>query len=119
VKRTIYDYPALYKKRAELLRPRIITQLGAATGGGSGEARPVEYYVERELGEQDEREYNAVRRAVEQTENGDVLKIIELVFWSRSHTLNGAADQVHVSYVTAKRYQEKFIKTVAKNLGLF
>lgn len=69
-----------------------------------------------------QREKEAVRSAVEATElleNGaDRLMLIDLVFWKRTHTLEGAAMQVHVSLRTAQEYHRQFIRLVAKNIGL-
>ena len=68
------------------------------------------------------REKEAVRAAVEATErldNGaDRLMVVDLVFWSRTHTLEGAAMQVHVSLRTAQEYHRQFIRLVARNIGL-
>lgn len=65
------------------------------------------------------REFEAVRAAIEQTErtsNGaNRLKVIELVFWKRTHYISGAALQVPCSEKTAKRYHADFIKAVAQN----
>lgn len=70
-----------------------------------------------------QREYEAVRRAIEQTEryrNGrDRLKVIDLVLWKQSHTIEGAAMQVPCSIATAKRYHGDFVRRVAENYGIF
>ena len=67
-------------------------------------------------------EYEAVRQAVEDTErqaNGAaVLRMIDLVFWKQTHTLQGAAMQVKVAYDTAAKYHGDFIRLVAKKMGL-
>lgn len=68
------------------------------------------------------REKEAVRAAVETTErleNGsDRLMVIDMVFWSRTHTLEGAAMQVHVSERTARRWHTEFITLVGKCRGM-
>lgn len=68
------------------------------------------------------REKEAVRAAVEATEqldNGaDRLMVVDLVFWSRTHTLEGAAMQVHVSERTARRWHTEFIMLVGKYRGM-
>ena len=68
------------------------------------------------------REKEAVRAAVEATEQldsgADRLLVVDLVFWSRTHTLEGAAMQVHVSLRTAQEYHRQFIRLVARNIGL-
>lgn len=65
----------------------------------------------------------AIKQAIEYTEtlcDGDErLKMIDLVFWSKSHTLSGAAIKGNISYETAVNWHRDFIKTVGKNLGIF
>ncbi len=47
------------------------------------------------------------------------LKMIELVFWERSHTLQGAALKVYVSYETAVLWHKKIVERLGVNLGIF
>lgn len=46
------------------------------------------------------------------------LKFICLVFWDKTHTLEGAAMAVNCSDRTARRWHTDFIKRVARNYGL-
>ena len=59
----------------------------------------------------------AVQRAIDQTmkmDNGqDRLRVVDLVFFKQTHTLEGAA-----LMDTAQKYHAQFIKLVAKNYGL-
>lgn len=68
------------------------------------------------------KERQAVQKAIEQTEkmtNGtERMQVVDMVFFSRSHTLAGAALMVPCSYATAKRWIQRFIELVAKNYGL-
>lgn len=68
------------------------------------------------------RERQAVRSAVDQTldmESGtERMKVIDLVFFKQTHTLEGAALMVPCSYDTAQKYHAQFIKLVARNFGL-
>lgn len=68
------------------------------------------------------KEQEAVKKALDETEsmgNGaDRLKVIDMVFFKQTHTLDGAALMVPCSYATAKRYHNDFICRVAKNFGL-
>ena len=117
----IRRYPAL---RAELveLRTQTVTPGYSSLPGGSGAGRAVEMVAIRELPTTRQREYEAVRQAIEATErmaaSRDRLKIIDLVFWKRSHTLEGAALTIPCSYMTARRYHSEFIMTVASMYGL-
>lgn len=64
-------------------------------------------------------ERSAVRAAIEQTErtsNGaNRLKVIDMVFWKQTHTLEGAALQIPCHYETARHWHTDFIKAVAQN----
>lgn len=43
------------------------------------------------------------------------LRVIDLVFFKRTHKLAGAALNIPCSYETAKRWQRQFIRDVARN----
>lgn len=64
----------------------------------------------------------AVRKAVNETramqDGEERLKLIRLVFWDKTHTLDGAAMAVNCSDRTARRWHTDFIKCVARNYGL-
>lgn len=61
----------------------------------------------------------AVAAALEQTKrdaNGaDKLRLVELVFFKKTHKLVGAAMLIPCDYETAKRWQQQFIRRVAAN----
>ena len=69
-----------------------------------------------------DREREAVELAVTETthqSDGETVRaIIEMVFFRRSHTLDGAAQAVHYSYSAAKRMQQRFLVCVGKHMGL-
>lgn len=121
VKGMIRRYPALKAELAEL-RTQTITPGYSAVSGGSGAGRAVEAVALRELPTTRQREHEAVRKAIAATERmgggRDRLKVIDLVFWKRSHTLDGAALMVPCSYMTARRYHSEFIMLVASFYGL-
>lgn len=68
------------------------------------------------------REHIAVEAAIEQTnaypDGRERLTLVSLVFWKRTHTLEGAAMAVNVSDRTARRWHTDFIRLVAKEYGL-
>ncbi len=74
------------------------------------------------LGNPADREMDAVRKAVEDTKRLKTgktrLEIITLVYWKKTHTLQGACDAVFVAYDTGKVYHAEFIRLVAKHFGL-
>ena len=90
---------------------------------GSGEARGTESAAIRQLSPVKMREYEAVRKAVEDAGavpgNGYLrLKLVEMVYFKRTHTLEGVCQVLHISYGTAKNYNHDFLCCVAKNFGL-
>lgn len=115
----------LYPERVAELRRRqeaAVTPRYDAMPGGSEASRTTEELGTASLGRTVDREVEAVRRAIEETENmktGDLrLRIIDLVYWKQSHTLQGACDAVYVSYDTGKTYQGDFIRCVARYFDL-
>ena len=121
VKGMIRRYPALKQEYADLHSPSVTANYSGMPRSGCV-SRGVEGLAIRELPSTKQREYEAVRCAVETTEryvNGrDRLKVIDMVLWKRSHTLEGAALMVPCSIATAWRYHGEFIKLVAKLYGL-
>lgn len=69
------------------------------------------------------REHMAVTQAQADTlrmEDGEArMTIVELVDWRRSHTMEGAAQRLHLSYRTVRRKHTEFILLVAWHLGLY
>lgn len=121
VKDMIRRYPSLKEEYADLHTQTVTPGYTGMPGGGSA-SRATELIAVRELPSNKQREYEAVKRAIAATErmtaSRDRLKIIKLVFWSRSHTLSGAALMVPCSYTTAQRYHSDFIMAVASFYGL-
>lgn len=68
------------------------------------------------------REYNAVQRAIRETEqfpDGALrLRLLDMVFWRQSHNMQGAANVCYVSQSTAYRWRERFLYAVAENMGI-
>lgn len=121
VKGVIRRYPVL-KQEYEDPHNQPITQSYSGMTGGGGDGRGLERAAIRELPSTKQREYEAVRRAIQQTErypNGrSRLKVVKLVLWDRSHTLEGAALLVPCSARHAKDWHGDFIRLVASNYGL-
>ena len=121
VKGMIRRYPALRAQYADLHSTSVTADYSGMPHCG-GESRALEAVALRELPSTSQREYEAVRRAVEATEryrNGrDRLYIIKLVLWDKSHTLEGAALMVPCGAASAWRWHGEFIRLVAGNYGL-
>ena len=121
VKGMIRRYPELKADYADLHRQSLTADYSGMPKSG-GPSRTAEAVAIRELPCARQREFEAVRRAVEATERMrggvDRLKIINLVFWKRSHTLEGAALTIPCHYKTAQKWHRDFIELVAKYYGL-
>ncbi len=117
----IRAYPAR-KKEYEQLHEQSVTANMSGMPGGGDVSRGTEDVAIRELPHTRQREYEAVKRAIEVTQrqwNGkERLRIIELVYWKRSHTLDGAAFAVGYGYDRARQLHGEFVRLVAANYGL-
>lgn len=118
VKAVIRDYPAKCRE-LELMR----TQGGGqALRRAPGAKRTTEIIALRGFTGQKGVEYESVRRAVEVTMLKDcgteAVTLVDLVFWRQSHTLEGAAQKINISYRTARRWHREFIMLTAKYMGL-
>ena len=116
IKNVIRAYPGL-KQEYEALHTQNITDELSGMPKSGGSTRTVENIALKELPKPKQAEYEAVRQAVEGTKRlasgAERLKIINLVFWKQSHTLQGAALEAHISYDTAINYHGEFIRLVA------
>lgn len=121
-KSMIREFPGRYEELCARRLPRTVQQYGAIVRGGSGTSRQTETLATTELPRVAQREYDAVRAAVEETlkrsDGRERVRLIDLIFWRQTHTLAGAAQAVHVSYVTAARWHGEFIRLVGANFGL-
>lgn len=117
IKDMLRRYPALREQHEQSLQGKVTPNYGASMPTGSGVPRSTEQLVMHAMSRNAAREYDAVTRAVEQL---DPLKfrMIKLIYWDRSHTLSGAAMQVHISYRTARRWHSEVIYQIARNFGL-
>lgn len=118
----IRDYPLRYEELQRRRFPRIVVTYDTICRAGSETSRQTERLAMTELPTVAMREYEAVRLAISQTLqlNGgkERLHLIDIVFWRRTHTLQGAAIRCHVSYDTAVRWHREFICLVGVNFGL-
>jgi len=114
-------YPAR-KQEYDALHQQSITANLSGMPGSREASRGTEEIAVRELPDTKQREFEAVRRAIQATErmaNGEQrLRIIDLVYWKRSHTLDGAALAVGYSYDRARQIHGEFIRLVAAKYGL-
>lgn len=121
VKGMIRRYPHLKARYADIRDVSLTAKYGehvrSKTVGSSTEIAAL-----RELPLTAQREYEAVKCAADTTsrliDGAERLRLVDLVFWRRTHTLAGAAMQCHVSYRTAQRWHGEFIRLVAFLYGL-
>lgn len=122
VKGMIYRYPALTEQHNLALAQKVTPAYTGMPGGGET-SRTTETVAVKAMTKTATREYEAVHLAEQKTASepggDDRMKLVEMIYWRRTHTLSGAAQSVHVSYITAKRWNAHFIKQVAKNYGFF
>ena len=120
VKGMIRRYPDLKRRYAELRR---VSLSAPATGmpRGGHISKPTEDAALRELSPTNQREYDAVRRALlttERSKNGaERIQLVQLVFW-KGYTISEAALKLHYSLRTAQEWHRTFIRLVAKFYGL-
>lgn len=117
----IRRYPQLAREYAAL-KEQSITAGASGMPGGSDISNPTERCALRELPRVRQREYDAVRRAIEETQRykagAERLKVIKMVLWDRSHTLAGAALCIPCHEQTAKQWHRDFVRLVARYYGL-
>lgn len=111
----IRAYPEL-KLRERELEEVAVTPRYSAEPGSSEASRTTEAVALRSLPPGDQRALDAVSNAIQTTmryRNGDLrVRIIDLVYWKQTHTLEGAALAVHVSPQTAQEWNSAFIELV-------
>ena len=123
VRRVIRHYPE-YKRERDSIQSMAVTPSYAANGGGSGPGRMAERAALRELEPEKERYYTAVHDALEHTariakgRREARVRFVTLYHFKPSHTMEGAAAACFVSYATARRWNQEFMREVTRNLGL-
>lgn len=122
VKGMIRRYPELCAEQAELRKTQLSPAMTGMPHGRGKTTDPVADTALRELPEINRRELEAVRKAIEETrtmKNGEErLEMVRLVFWKKTHTLEGAAMELHWSTRKLVEWHGEFIRCVAKYFGL-
>ena len=117
----IRAYPELKQRYLELKEVSITAKISDVPHGTKRSDSTAEAAL-RQLSYTEQREFEAVNRSVEITRRmptgDDRLKIIQLVLWQQTHTINGAAQQIPCSERTAREYHREFIYLVAREYGL-
>ena len=122
VKNVVRAYTELSQELEELRRTKVTPNYNATGGGSSGPGKTTENAALRELEPKKQHRYDAVATALRKTkrlrDGGSRCRLIDLVYFRKSHTLQGAADSCHVSYGTAKIWNQNFLRLVASELNL-
>lgn len=122
VKGMVKRYPALKEEYNSLHEQSVTARYDNEPSAANGDERTLENIAIRELPTTRQREYAAVGAAIHKTKSlksGETrLRIIDLVYWKKTHTLEGAAMATHCAYDTAKAYHSAFLNLVAESYGL-
>lgn len=121
VKWCIRDYPNKCDAARDIQQQSVTQNYSAVGGHGGGPNRSTESAALKGLTGQRGREYMAVKTAIEVTgkyKNGaERLKFIDLIFWKRTHSLEGAAMACYVSSATGRMWHKEFIRLTASFMG--
>lgn len=117
----VRKYPEL-KREYNALHSQRITAAVTGMPSGGGLSDPTAITALRQLPPARQREYDAVRKAIEKTKlmktGQERLAVIELVLWKGTHNIDGAALKLNISEKTATNYHSDFIRLVGFSYGL-
>ena len=120
IRNVVRSYPELKREYDYIHLQSVTANLSGMPGCGSV-SRGTEDVAIRQLSYTKQKEYDSVSKAIEITQkmkNGNHrLKIIELVYWKQTHTVEGAAMKVGYSVDRGKQIHGDFIRLVAKIYG--
>lgn len=115
----IRDYPARQRALRDLHQQKVTAEIGGMPRG-AGSSRTTESISLRQLPAQEQREYEAVHRAITKTHSRKDSKlrmdVVKLTLWS-GYTIPGAALIVNISETTARRYRWQFVMLVGCMYG--
>ena len=117
VRKITERYPAMRAQLDELQKQSVTANYGPQGGRSSMPSRTTETAALRQLTEKEQEELDAVEQAIA-VSSAETVEVIRLVFWAKTHTLNGAALTLHLSYMSARRRQADFLRRVARFRGL-
>ena len=117
VERALRVYPYL-KASKQAAQEQSITPSYTGMPRGGGISRTTENAATRHFSAQEEKILDAVDRAIAEVskhrDGQDVLRIVEMVDFKRSHTLEGAAMALFMHRVTASDKRTRFVDLVGK-----
>ena len=118
----LYDFYRYKDIERAAHNQRVTAQYNKGRGGGGATRTTENVALRNGLTKQQERELQAIEKALRTTRRGPDgkirVRVLDMVYFRNTHTIEGAAQQVHVSYKTAWRWTDNFVRLVGKNLGL-
>lgn len=121
-KHIIRQYPRLKKELETPLETAVTPGYGGGPSGSGGISRPVERAVIHDLNPKDQKRFDAVdeaiRRTMEKPNGADIMRVIDMVYFARTHTIAGAAREIPISEIQAGRWNGTFIRLVAEILDM-
>lgn len=122
VRAMVRNYPVLKASLEELHEVKVTAAYGINAGGGGGISRPTEQAAIRELPTTEQREYEAVKRALTfygaKTYGEDMLRFIDLYYWKRRGDMITIERLTYIPKDTLRRWNRQFLRAVARNYGL-
>ena len=119
VQRIIRAYPELRRRKdAAQLQSTTASYSAQPRGGGAG--RSTEMAALRGLEPEEERYLDAVLLALDEADlkGTEIRKLVQLHYW-KGYTMQATATVLHVTRITASRYNGWICRKVASILGLY
>ena len=114
-KRIIEAYPQLKRELNELQAAKVTPNYNGMPGSQEA-GRTTEGTALRTLPAESQRMLDAVEKAIATTgryrNSHHRLRIVDLVYWKKTHNLQGAAIKFHYSYDTVQEWNADFIELV-------
>lgn len=121
VKGMIRRYPDLHLQYLAMREPTITPRYDATPGSGLPSDSTASTAL-KALSPINQREHDAVDAAIStlhQTAEGEErLHMVKMIFFLRTHTIEGASQELHRSWRTVAEWHRDFIRDVARNFGL-
>lgn len=122
VRAMVRNYPVLKASLEELHQTKVTASYGLGAGGAAGIGRPTEQAAIRELPSTQQREYEAVRRALafygDKAYGEELLRFVTLYYWQRRGTIAAISRKLNYDPRTIREWNRNLIKAVARNYGL-
>lgn len=120
IARELKAYPALLAKKDALRGQTVIAKYSPDPKGG-GASRSTENIALKDLPPREAASVDAISSALDEVarrkDGGDIIKLVDMVYFRGSHTIQGAAIALNMTEITARRKNGDFITSVAKKLG--